>query len=189
MDIFGTLVRLRAIEWEDLCLLAKWHNDPDIAHYLGGWSFPIGLAQQRIWFEQALSDKLTQRFIIEVLEDQEPIGMTGLWKIDWKNREAESGLLIGDGHRGKGYGTDTVFAVMRFGFEELGLNRLWAEIIAYNSPSLRVYIDKCGWTEEGVLRQKIFRDGVFNNVVVSAILRQEYTVSTKVRDWKEQLRK
>lgn len=40
--------------------------------------------------------------------------MAALRKIDWKNREAESGLLIGDG-----YGTDAVFSVMGFAFEEL----------------------------------------------------------------------
>lgn len=51
MDIFGTSVRLRAIEWEDLPLLVKRHNDREIARYLGGWSFPIGLARERIWFE------------------------------------------------------------------------------------------------------------------------------------------
>lgn len=51
--------------------------------------------------------------------------MATLRDIDWKNRKAHHGMkLANKERRGKGIGTDTVMAIMRYAFDELGLNRL-----------------------------------------------------------------
>lgn len=174
MNIVGQKVLIRALEKEDLPALTKWHNDPVIAHNLGGWSFPLSMAHQEEWFMNSLKNNTTIRFAVESIEDGQLIGMTGLWDIDWKNRHALSGLIIDHEMQGKGYGTATIMAIMEYAFVELGLNRLWSEILDFNKPSLRLYVEKCGWQKEGILRQHIFRGGSYRDSLRIGILASEY---------------
>lgn len=159
MNIKGLKVTLRAIESEDLPLLNTWANDPEIQMGLGGWHFPTNMADQRRWFDSLDARSSDQRFAI-VADDHGLIGTANLVNIDWKNRNAFHGLMLGDKDiRGKGYGLDAVMAVMRYAFDELGLERLDGSMIAYNDASLRLYVGKCGWLEEGRQRNWYFRRG------------------------------
>jgi RimJ/RimL family protein N-acetyltransferase len=109
------------------------------------------------------------------LTDGELVGMAGLWRIDAQARNAEVGLKVGlASARSRGVGTDTVRTLTRFAFEDLGLHRVWARILTGNRPSLRVFVEKCGWKEEGRLRQAAFRDGAYQDVVVVGLLREEF---------------
>jgi RimJ/RimL family protein N-acetyltransferase len=172
--ILGKRVRLRAIEESDLPSLAEWMNDPEISHAVVGWSFPVSLAGQREWFERALHDRNNQRWIVETMEGA-VIGLTGLWEIDWRNRHALSALKLGSkDYRGKGYGSDAILTLMTYAFMEVGLNRLWTEILHYNAPSYRAYVERGGWKVEGILRQHAFRAGVLHDVLRVGILRDEF---------------
>ncbi len=119
--IRGKKCILRAVEENDLALLARWINDPELAGLVVGWSFPLSLAKQQEWFKNSLKETRTQRFIIESL-DGEVIGLTGLWEIDWVNRNALTAVKLGEPKaRGKGYGTDAVLTLMAYAFFEVNL--------------------------------------------------------------------
>jgi len=172
--IYGKKVRLRPIEESDLGLMVQWFNDPEIAQLVGGWDFPISLAQQKEWYRSSLSDRRTQRWIIEDFEGK-PLGLTGLWDIDWHNRQALNAVKFGNPDvRGKGYGTDVIMTVMAYAFFQVGLNRLWGEIIDYNIGSFMAYVKNCGWKVEGKLRKSIFRDGIYHDQYRVAILKDEF---------------
>ena len=84
-------------------------------------------------------------------------------------------MLIGaPSLRRKGYGADTVHAIMRFAFEEIGLERLDTTIIAHNAASLGLYIGKCGWIEEGRKTRAFFRRNQFHDNVILGITRERY---------------
>ena len=77
--------------------------------------------------------------------------------IDWKNRRADHGIKISShSNRAKGIGTDAVMAIMRYAFDELGLNRLDTSRFDTNEPSMKLY-PKCGWKEEGVRREYVYK--------------------------------
>ena len=153
MNIHGKRVVLRGIEEEDLPLLHKWANDPEIRHQLGGRHFPSSMDYELRWFASLQTDHLNQRFAIDVPE-LGLIGTANLVEIDWKNNHAHHGMMLGDkGIRGMGYGIDTIMAVERYAFEELHLERLDGSMIEYNQASLNVYCGKCGWREEGRSRR------------------------------------
>jgi RimJ/RimL family protein N-acetyltransferase len=174
MNIQGNKVLLRAIELEDLALLNKWANDPEIQYMLGGWHFPTNLNDQEKWFNSLSVNSLNQRFAIET-PDTGLIGTANLVDIDWKNRNAFHGMLLGDKEiRGKGYGLDTVMTIMKYAFEELGLNRLDSSMIDYNETSLKMYIDKCGWQEEGRQRNWYFRKNRYWDRVMVGITKENY---------------
>jgi RimJ/RimL family protein N-acetyltransferase len=174
MNIKGEKVVLRAIETGDLNFLRDLHNDPEIANLIGGWSFPISMADQEEWYKKTRIDEHTKRFIIELIDSHEAIGYTGLWDIDWKDRRAYTGIILKRDYWGKGYGRDSVMTLMHYAFYELGLMRLDSDIIEYNNSSLKLYLERCGWKKEGIRRRHIFRNGRFFDRILIGILREEY---------------
>ena len=174
MTIYGKTIILRAIEKEDLPILQVWNNDPDIQYHLGGWHFPASLSIMENWFESIQDDELNKRFAICV-DGIGIIGTTNLVNINWKDRNAFTGLMIGEQqHRSKGYGTDTVMTIMKYAFQELGLERLDTTIIEHNEASLHLYIDRCGWKEEGRKKNWYWRDNRYWEKIILGINRDEY---------------
>lgn len=174
MNIKGRIVTLRALEPSDMERLRSFHNDPEVANMILGWSFPISSYEQQRWYERVVSDPLNKRFAIDTAEDGF-IGISTLTNLDMKYRSAFHGIMIGFKKvQGKGYGTDAVMATMRYAFEELGLERLDGEIVEYNEPSIRLYTVKCGWTIEGRRRHSVFRNNRWYDSLVVGILRDDY---------------
>ncbi|WP_137936690.1 GNAT family protein [Chitinivorax sp. B] len=159
MHIAGSRIFLRAVEQRDLPQLHRWANDPVIWQQLGGWHFPYSETDQHHWFTSLSSHSPNQRWCIDDLE-RGLIGTASLTEINWKDRNAFVGLLIGQTElRGQGYGEETLRTLMRHAFDELGLHRLESTIIEYNAPSLKLFTDKCGWQVEGRQRQWYYRQG------------------------------
>ena len=174
MNIKGKLVTIRAIEFDDIPLLHKWANDPDIWYMLGGWHFPSNLEYMHKWFEGLKNDNLNQRFAIEAPEIG-LIGTVNLVDIDWKNNHAFTGLQLGDiDIRGKGYGIDTFMAIQRYAFEELNLQRLDGSVIEYNDAGFGFITKHCGWKEEGRQRNWYFRKNRFWDKIIVGITRGDY---------------
>lgn len=173
MNIKGKFVTLRAMEKQDMELMCNMFNSPELENLVVGWSFPLSLEQQNRWYENNLGDNRNFRFIIETPEDG-AVGVATLVDIDWKNRCAGHGIKLADKERrSKGIGTDTVMAIMRYAFDELGLNRLDGSWFSENKASRGMYM-KCGWKEEGVKRQCIYKKGEFRDLVITGILASEY---------------
>ncbi|GGG53486.1 GNAT family N-acetyltransferase [Hymenobacter glacieicola] len=174
MNIHGKKVILRAIEETDLPLLHQWANDPEIWKMLGGWHFPSSFEYQKKWFAALGTDQLNQRFAVEA-PGVGLIGTTNLVDVDWKNNNAFHGVMLGAKDiRGKGYGIDTIMSVMRFAFEELHLERLDTTIIEYNTISLNIYTNKCGWKHEGTRRNWYFRNNRYWDRLEMGITRADY---------------
>lgn len=174
MNIKGKKVILRAIEESDLELLHKWANDPDIWYMLGGWHFPQSLDSTNNWFKQLKNDHLNHRFAIDT-KDSGLIGTANLVEIDWKNNHAFHGMMLGDKDiRGKGYGIDTIMAIMKYAFEELHLARLDGSMIEYNAISINIYCNKLAWKEEGRLRNWYFRKNRYWDKILVGITREDY---------------
>lgn len=172
MNIYGKKVILRAMEIEDCEFVREMFNDPEIENLVVGWAFPLSKYSQVKWYENNHNNQ-NFRFIIETKEN-ERIGVATLLDIDWKNRMAQHGIkLAKKDMRGKGYGKDTVMAIMRYAFDELGLNRLNGSWFMENIPSKTMYM-KCGWKEEGIRRNYIYKNGEYRDLVETGILASEY---------------
>lgn len=183
MNIYGNNVMLRAMELEDLEMLREMANDSNIEHLVGGWSFPISKYEQDNWYRNAVSDKRNLRFIIEVLDTKEAVGMVNLVDIDWKNRSAFHGIkLKNNAPKGKGIGTDAVMAIMRYAFEELQLVRLDGSWVEYNHSSIALY-KKCGWSIEGKKEKAKFSRGKYYDVLLGGILAENYFEAKKTLNW------
>jgi RimJ/RimL family protein N-acetyltransferase len=173
MNIQGNNIKLIAIELDDLVQLQLWANDPDIQYLLGGWHFPTSMQDQQNWYGSLSCNSNNQRFMV-VNKDSIVIGMANLININFKDGNAEHGLLLDKKYRGQGYGYEIVQAIMNYAFNELRLNRLETTIIASNQVSMSLFLNKCGWTKEGILRNWYFRQGMFIDKVYLGILKEEF---------------
>jgi len=186
MDIQGKHVRLRALEPTDMEKLRSYHNDPAVSALLGGWSFPISPREQERWYESTIGDLSNLRFAVDV-PDMGFVGISTLAPIDWKDRRAYHGVLIGEKSlHGRGIGTDVVMTTMRYAFEELQLSRLDGDYLEGNEASARLYCDRCGWVREGVRRRHAFRGNKWLDRILVGITREEYlALVTRTRYWTE----
>lgn len=174
MNIPGKKILLRAIEESDLALLHKWGNDPQTQDTMGGIHFPSSMDFHYAWFKKLKDDDLNQRFAVEAPQIG-LIGLSSIINIDWRNNHAWHGIMLGDTDtRGKGYGTDTVMATMRYAFEELHFERLDGSMIEYNTASYTFYCNKLGWKKEGVRRRHYFRKGRYWDQIIVGITRDDY---------------
>jgi len=165
-------ITLRAIEESDLELLKAMINDPEIENMTGGYSYPVSTYQQKKWFESILDRQDELRLIIDTKEHG-AIGVVMLTDIDWKNRTAQFHFKIVSQWRGKGYGTKAAKALVKYAFEQLNLHCIYSYVLEYNIASQRVK-EKCGFKKEGVLRERVYKNGKYHNVVVWSILKGEF---------------
>jgi len=88
-------------------------------------------------------------------------------------READIGYELSPRQWSRGYATEVARAVVRFGFTELGLHRVWLTCIVDNVGSARV-LEKLGMRLEGRLRDKEYFGGRWWDTLLYAILEDEW---------------
>jgi diamine N-acetyltransferase len=181
--ILGERVRLRRIERADLPRFVEWLNDPDVRDGLAIFA-PLSQAHEEQWFEGTLKlEAAAQPFAIDAaLGLAGPtggpstwvlVGTTGFHTIDWKNRLAEVGICIGRKDLwGHGYGTDALRTLVRWGFRELNLHRVFLRVYEDNPRAVRSY-EKIGFVHEGRLRQDRYHAGRYQDTLVMGLLRDE----------------
>lgn len=172
MFINGKKVLLRAIEISDAGILRDMMNDETIERMMWGYSFPVSQHQQNQWIENLSNDKSILRAMVDV--DGLAIGTVILSDIDLRNGIAEIHIKLANKDiRGKGYGTDAITTLVKYAFDELRLNCIYCRIKEDNIASRRMF-EKCGFTEEGCLRSRVYRNGCYHNFYEYSILRSEY---------------
>ena len=130
----GKYVGLRAIEESDLSQLLLWRNQPNYRRFFREYR-ELSQTNQRNWFDsKVLNDKSTEMFSIVDINTGELLGACGLCYIDWINRNADFSIYIGkdDLYIDEKYAIEAAQIMMKYGFEELNLHRLWSEIYSFD---------------------------------------------------------
>lgn len=167
-------VGLRQLERGDLAQARDWRNEPEIRERTREFA-PLNMLNQESWLESLL-DRRNIMFAIMCKEVEPPsfIGVCGLAHIDWRNRGAEFSYYIGDkGSRGKGYGRHVAYLLFDYGFQELGLHRIWGEIYGV-APEILEIDQKLGFKLEGTLRETFFNKGKYWDSWIVAILDSDW---------------
>ncbi len=169
--IKGKIVTLRALEDKDIELLRGWRNHPDLMKFHFS-DLPVSEAGQRRWYQNYSGDSGTIVFIIET-EDQNPAGYTILKHLDHKNRQAEIGLYLDPTQQGKGYGKDAFLTIMKYGFHELNLHRIYLEVFSFNEKACQMY-EKMGFKTEGRKREAFFSQNQYHDIIIMSVLENEF---------------
>ncbi len=102
------------------------------------------------------------------------IGTCGFTRFDYPNNSAELGYVINPAYHGQGIATEVLARVLKYGFENLALNRLECRFIPENIASRRV-MEKNGMSFEGIRRQGMLIKGTYRDVGICSILKSEYS--------------
>ena len=170
----GRLV-LRPLMPADAPALSRLAGRREIADTTISIPHPYSEAQARQWITE-LADLFAKGksvvFAMESKREGTLAGTIGLRDIDAEHSQAELGFWVAVECWGQGYATEAARSVVGFGFEQLGLNRVYAHYMVRNPASGRV-LARIGMKQEGLLRQRVRKWGVFEDVILMAILRQE----------------
>lgn len=174
---YGQRIMLREYEREDLVHIRKWVNDPQIVNNLSDiFLFPHSLQNSEQFLNMMLegSNAGHKGFIIAHKDSAEYIGQIDLLHLDWKNRSAELGIVIGSGENlGKGYGSEAIQLLQEIAFKQMNLHRLELRLHDYNDRAYRCYL-KCGFKEEGRKRQNHYANGRYSDTIWMSMLADEY---------------
>jgi diamine N-acetyltransferase len=163
-------VYLRSLEMADLERCHRWHNDPDLYQHLGNSYRPVSQKSEAAWLESKASWHQNEfNLAICLTASDEHIGNIYLRDIDWVSRRAELHIFIGDKtQRSKGCGQSAVRQLVRYAFDELGLQRVFLFVLEDNQAARRSY-EKCGFQTEGTMQRHVFKNGQFKNLVVMGV--------------------
>ena len=166
---------LRPFEQSDIPDIVQLLQDPAIAATTLNVPYPYTPEHASAWLQyQQQEEAAGTGYTFAVVRQHDSV-LVGA--IDIRPRErhdkAEIGYWIGRPYWGQGYATEAARAIIRFGFEELGLNRIYATHFTGNPASGRV-MQKAGMQFEGVLRQDVRKGERYHDHAVYAILRQEW---------------
>ena len=151
----GTRVRLRPLRADDADALFALQSDPRVMRY---WSHPpwTDRAQAVLRIAQLERDRATSEFYswAATLDGDDTLAGTGaLFAISRPHARAEIGYSLAAAHWGKGYAHEIVGLICAFAFDELGLERLEADIDPRNAASCRL-VERAGFVREGLLRSR-----------------------------------
>ena len=175
-----TRLLLRPLKLDDAPMLAQLAGRREIADTTLSIPHPYSQDQARKWLETQIGPKGTTHelvFAITLKKEGQLIGTVGLRDINQEHLQAEMGFWVAVEFWRKGYASEASDAMLRFGFEELKLNRIYAHHMTRNPASGRV-LEKIGMQREGRLRQRVRKWGVFEDVILLAILRQDWSERT-----------
>ncbi len=172
MDLVGRLVRLRPYRADDAEAIATGTSDPDVARSLECWAWiPHGLEDAREFLGRLDPDEIG--WAIELVDGGRFIGGTGLRRIDRRSRNAEWGIWTGPPEVwGHGYGTEACMLATRFGFDHLGLEKVWLTVRDTNARGQRAY-EKAGYRVEGHLPRHVLVDGELVGETVMSAFRDD----------------
>jgi RimJ/RimL family protein N-acetyltransferase len=169
--IQGERIILRAIERQDLPNYVQWLNDPVVLEYFGR-HMSLSLAEEESWYERMLQDSSVCNFAIEF--EGQHIGGAGFSHIDGRTRSAEVGLFIGIPDLwDRGLGGEVLQALLRFGFGEMNLHRIYLRVFAKNARAVHLY-EQAGFQHEGRWRHAEFRRGQYYDLLWMSILDDEW---------------
>lgn len=172
--IVGERVRLVPLTTEMLPNYVRWFADLEVIRYMSLVAPPT-LEMEREWFDKASRSESDLLWAVTVGDRH--IGSTGLHAIDWRNRHAVTGNLIGDKTEwGNGYGSEAVRLRTRYAFEMLGLEKLSTQVFAENVASRRA-LEKSGYRTVGIARREYFRDGRWHDLWLGEVLADEWRES------------
>jgi RimJ/RimL family protein N-acetyltransferase len=152
-----------------------WMNDREVTRFLEAGRYPLSLASERAWAERAAqaNDFANVTLAIETL-DGIHIGNCGIHNTSPEHRKGTLGIAIGEKtYWGRGYGADAVRCLLRLAFERMNLRRVELTVLDFNERARACY-RKCGFVEEGRLRQERFVEGGYTDTIVMGLLREEW---------------
>ncbi|MCM3711765.1 GNAT family N-acetyltransferase [Sporosarcina luteola] len=168
-------LQFRKMMVSDIEKYHSWRNDLAVMNTTSTSLDLYSLDETRHFVENIILNSTSSKsYIIEESEGNTAIGVTSLINIDSKNRNAECIIDIGEKEFwGKGYGTEALKMLLEYSFLELNLHRVSLRVFSLNKRAIHIY-NKLGFIKEGVVRESLYRNGKWHDIIIMGVLKREY---------------
>jgi len=171
----GTDINLVLLSADDARVMASWINNTEVTQYLSMGMYPMTLAAEQSFIENAYKDQNHIVFGIWHKKDQKLIGNTGFHRIDQLNQTASFGILIGDtAYWSKGIGTQALELMLVYAFTKRNMRNVTLSVLSNNPRGKRCY-EKCGFTEIGTYTKHVFKEGAWHDEILMIAHNPLYT--------------
>jgi RimJ/RimL family protein N-acetyltransferase len=172
--LLGERIELRRHARENYRLYGEWYGDPEIWRLTSWAASPLSPSAVERLFEDREHSPTDDSFAIHLKGEEEPIGVISLMNISEANDSAELSVIVGHPEdRHQGYGAEAIALILRYGFEDLNLNRVGLSVFEFNEDAISTY-EKLGFRKEGRLRKAVKRDDTFHDAILMGISRSEW---------------
>ena len=166
-------IELREISIEDTENIVKWRNNENVKK---NFCIHKDLTKEEHlnWYETKIKEGKVKQFIIVDKTTDKDVGSVYLRDIDLNNKKAEFGIFIGeDSARNKGIGSEATREIVKFGFENMGLHKIFLRVFSNNIAGKKAY-EKAGFKYEGTAKDDIrLPNGQYQDIIFMAMIRQE----------------
>ena len=172
------MITLREITRDDIASINRWRRDPVVADGVAAPYRFIGVDVDLKWYEDYLSRRGSEvRCAVCLADSGQLVGMVSLTRIDYVHRNAEYNAMVGErDSQNHGIGTAATRAMVRHGFFDLNLHRIYVSILRDNISSIRM-CEKAGFREEGTIREGAYKNGRYHDLVLMGVLKSEVQAS------------
>jgi UDP-4-amino-4,6-dideoxy-N-acetyl-beta-L-altrosamine N-acetyltransferase len=167
-------VTLRPVVAADSGRLFAWRNSPAVSAYMYT-DHLISPEEHERWFARAMAAADRAYWIIE--DDGAPVGLANLAGIDLSRRRCDWAFYLGEAStRGRGVGAAVEFIVLDHVFDDLGLHKLWCEVLLENKGVWRMH-ESYGFIREALFRDHVWKAGRFHDVVGLGLLADDWAAA------------
>lgn len=165
-------IYLRLMSEEDTGDIIRWRNSEAVRSkfiYRGEFTEE----SHNHWIKTMVETGKVVQTIICDAQTNKSLGSVYIRDIDTVHKKGEYGIFIGEEEaRGRGVGTTAAKLMIRYAFEELDLHKLFLRVLAENVRAIKSY-EKAGFIKEAYLRDEVFLDGEYRDIVLMAVIREE----------------
>lgn len=168
-------LNLRVPTAADIPQIANYANNPKIEEMTLSLPYPYHAKDAISWINMAyegFEDGSSFKFVIDLQPNTGFIGCIGL-EVEQRFNRAELGYWVAEPYWNQGYASEAVRAVLKFGFENVGLNKVYATHYLKNPASGKV-MTKNGMIKEGKLKEHVRKGDQYLTVIQYRLTQKEY---------------
>ncbi|PIT93555.1 N-acetyltransferase [Candidatus Falkowbacteria bacterium CG10_big_fil_rev_8_21_14_0_10_43_11] len=171
----GNKIYLRQIAESDLTEnYQSWFNNPEICRFNAHHRFPNYKQNMTEYYNSVIKSRNNLILAIIDKKNNKHIGNVSLQDMDLINKTAELAIIIGDKfYWGKGVGREALQLIISHGFDSLNLNRVYCGT-SEDNISMQKLAESIGFIKEGVLRQALYKNGRYQDIINYGLLKDDY---------------
>jgi len=167
-----TRLLLRQMTLDDAPAVQRLRSNTDVMKYINR-PLTQTVEEAEKWISVIIdalerNDKISWRICLKE-NPAEHVGSIGLWRIDRENHRAEIGYMLEPHLQGKGLMFEALQPVIHYGFDELKLHSIEAQIDPRNAASAAL-LRKAGFVQEGYFKENYFLRGQFADTAIYSLL-------------------
>ncbi len=168
---------LSPINSNDYKIFTKWINDQSLSSGLGVFYMNMDENSEKAFLENMENNSNMHAFALVREIDDQLIGFYSLELINpIANRYVVGGFIGEKSNRGKGYGSEALNLITKYGFEILNAHTIIAKVFSFNLASLKM-VSKANYQQVGKFNQAYFYNGKYHDEILFEYLAQDYFTS------------